>query len=65
MSIVDELFDIRSGCTVTNYFDESATRLARCRASIGESGVCLLGVNERSTEGLKWMRRGFSEVPSE
>jgi hypothetical protein len=65
VGIVDELFDITSVCMIANQFDEFATRPARCRTSIGKSGVCLLGVNERSTQGLKRIRKESSVVVSE
>jgi len=65
VSIVEKLFDIVPICTITDQFDESATRLARCCTSIGERGVCLLRVGEQSTRDLKWIRKGYLEVLSE
>jgi len=65
VSIVEELFDIIPICMITNQFDESATRLARCCTSIGERGVCLLRVGEQSTRNLKRIRKGYPEVLSE
>jgi hypothetical protein len=62
VGIVEELFDILSACTFANHFNEFATCLSRCRTSLGKSRVCLLRVDERSTQDLKRMRNEYPEV---
>ena len=62
VGVVEELFEILSVCMFANQFNESATCRARCHTSIGKGGICLLGVDERSTQGLKRMRRGYPEA---
>ena len=64
MSIVEQLFNVLSVCMFANQFNEPAACLARCRTSICKSGVCLLGVDERSTQSLEGVRKEHPEVLS-
>ena len=62
MSVVEESHDVRSCCTITEEFEEFATRLARLRASIGKSGICQLCSSERGTGDLEWIRESLKNA---